>query len=82
MKSLYLDSVKSLYLDSVGPGASSGGWQENWVQGPEACEAQECYSVFYSRDQVVLRVVRGPFLECLDVLWVVQVPLLEDLEAL
>ena len=82
MKSLYLDSVESLYLDLVGPAASSGGWQENWVQGPEACEVQECYSVFYSRDQVVLRVVRGPFLECLDVLWVVQVPFLEDLEAL
>ena len=68
MKSLCLDSVKSLYLDSVGPGASSGGWQENWVQGPEACEAQECYSVFYSMDQVVLRVVRGPFLEDLEAL--------------
>ena len=74
--------MNNLFLDLVGPGASSGGCQENWVQGPEACEAQECYSVFYSRDQVVLRVVRGPFLECLDVLWVVQVPLLEDLEAL
>ena len=74
--------MKSLYLDSVDPGASLGGWQENWVQGQEAYKAQECYSVFYSRDQVVLRVVRGPFLECLDVLWVVQVPFLEDLEAL
>ena len=74
--------MKSLDLDSVGPAASSGGWQENWVPGLEACEVQECYSVFYSRDQVVLRVVRGPFLECLDVLWVVQVLFLEDLEAL
>ena len=74
--------MNNLFLDLVAPGASSGGWQENWVQGPEACEVQECYSVFYSRDQVVLRVVREPFLECLDVLWVVQEPFLEDLEAL